>query len=115
MPKIISDHSLSLRYKPAKPKYLGIIPPLPPQTNDNHKKRTRPSTILTPYKKGPGISHSPDNLEIPSPMDFTPGPSHNPSARSIYKAARNGKLVINIEDGNVNTKLGDLCVSPKGS
>jgi hypothetical protein len=59
------------------------------------KKRARLSGELLPHKRGSRNSFlsalTPDEMELPIPMDTTPKPSLHLPARSYYKGSRKGK------------------------
>jgi hypothetical protein len=69
------------------------------------KKRTCPSEMISPSKKGPGVldesDEPPDLASINMPL-FSLGLSKKISARALFKAARKGK-----------SKLGSPVIEPK--
>jgi hypothetical protein len=64
------------------------------------KKRARLSGELFPHKRGSRNSFlsalTPDEMELPIPMDTTPKPSLHLPTRSYYKGLRKGKKKKNL-------------------
>jgi hypothetical protein len=114
----------SKKTKPPKPIFSE-------HPNKKHNlKRPRTSGELLPHKKGPGhfslSALSPNEKEIPIPMDTTPELIMHLPARSFFKTSRKGKkpktitpllmppaaLVTKVVENDVSTNLGDQVVSP---
>jgi hypothetical protein len=115
----------SKKTKPPKPIFSVEHP------NKKHNLK-RPRLLVNPFptKRGPGhfslSALSPDEKEIPIPMDTTPELTMHLPARSFFKTSRKGKkpktttpllmppaaLVTEVLENDVSTNLGDQVVSP---
>jgi hypothetical protein len=115
----------SKKTKPPKPIFYAEHP-----NKKLNLKRPRSSGELLPHKKGPGhfslSALSPDEKEIPIPMDSTPEHTMQPPPRSFFKTSRKEKrpktitpllmppaaLEPEVLENDASTILGDQVVSP---